>query len=106
MATTREIESFARRVAERFHPRRIILFGSHARGAPTADSDVDLLVEMPYPGRPWQQATAIRLTAQPTFPLDLLVRAPEELAARIAMGDGFLREIVEGGRVLYEAPDR
>ena len=106
MATIREIESFARRVAERFHPRRIILFGSHARGTPTADSDVDLLVVMPYPGRPWQQATAIRLTARPTFPLDILVRAPEELAARLALGDGFLREIVEGGRVLYETPDR
>lgn len=33
-----------RRLAERFHPRQIILFGSWARGGQTPDSDVDLLV--------------------------------------------------------------
>src|SRR5512146_1544307 len=33
-------------IVEKFHPRRIILFGSHARGDPRPDSDVDLLVVM------------------------------------------------------------
>jgi len=32
------------RVIDYFHPRRIILFGSRARGEATADSDIDLLV--------------------------------------------------------------
>jgi predicted nucleotidyltransferase len=39
-----EIRRFARRVAERFQPEKIILFGSHAYGTPHADSDVDILV--------------------------------------------------------------
>ena len=41
------IRRFARQVAERFHPDRIILFGSYAYGTPHADSDVDILVVMP-----------------------------------------------------------
>ena len=45
----RVIRRFARAVADRFQPERIILFGSHAYGTPHADSDVDILVVMPAP---------------------------------------------------------
>jgi predicted nucleotidyltransferase len=41
------IRRYARQVAERFDPDKIILFGSYAYGKPTPDSDVDLLVVMP-----------------------------------------------------------
>jgi predicted nucleotidyltransferase len=41
------IRRFARQIAERFHPKRVILFGSYAHGTPQAESDVDLLVIMP-----------------------------------------------------------
>lgn len=36
-----------RRIVRRFHPERIILFGSQARGDAQADSDIDLLVVVP-----------------------------------------------------------
>ena len=42
---------------------------------------------------------------RPAFPLDLLVRTPEKVRERIAMGDTFMEEIVTQGRVLYEAGD-
>ena len=53
MATTtiEQIEDLGRRVGEDFHPRRVVLFGSHARGAAGADSDVDVLVVMSFEGR-------------------------------------------------------
>ena len=54
-----EIRRFARQVAERFHPEKIILFGSHAYGTPHADSDVDILVIMPARNR-HDQAYKIR----------------------------------------------
>src|SRR5262245_5321710 len=38
------IRRFARQVAERFRPDKVILFGSYAYGTPHADSDVDILV--------------------------------------------------------------
>ncbi|MCI0665314.1 MAG: hypothetical protein L0220_29990, partial [Acidobacteria bacterium] len=36
-------------------------------------------------------------------PIDLLVRRPEEVRERLEIGDSFLREIVERGKVMYEA---
>jgi predicted nucleotidyltransferase len=42
----RAIRRFARRIAERFQPDMIILFGSYAYGKPHNESDVDLLVIM------------------------------------------------------------
>ena len=41
------IRCFARAVAEKFQPEKIILFGSYAHGKPNEDSDVDILVVMP-----------------------------------------------------------
>jgi predicted nucleotidyltransferase len=95
------IRRFAREVAERFQPDRIILFGSHAYGKPHADSDVDILVIMPARNE-LDQALRIRLAIDYHFPLDLLVRTPKKLTERLAAGDSFLREIVTRGKVLYE----
>jgi len=102
MVSTKEIRELALRIASEFRAERIILFGSYARGNPTADSDVDLLVILPHRGKGWRLAAEIRSQLRPSFPLDLLVRAPEELSDRLALGDLFLHEIVEKGEVLYE----
>jgi predicted nucleotidyltransferase len=91
------------RVARQFKPERIILFGSYAYGKPTADSDVDLLVVMRHNQRNVEKAIEIRLALDAHFPLDLLVRTPERIQERIALGDFFMREIVTKGEVLYEA---
>jgi predicted nucleotidyltransferase len=91
------------RIAREFHPDRIVLFGSHARGTAGEDSDVDLLVIMPFEGKAVTKSVEIRLKVRPGFPVDLLVRTPEKVQERLAMGDGFMREILETGKVLYEA---
>jgi uncharacterized protein len=99
----RTISSFARRVARQFKPEKIILFGSYAYGQPTEDSDVDILVIMPFEGRNPEKATEIWMATKPKFPIDIMVRKPAELKKRLKMGDFFLREITEKGKVLYEA---
>jgi predicted nucleotidyltransferase len=98
-----EIQAFASRIAEQFRPQRIILFGSYARGDFTADSDVDLLVVLPFEGKSWRVAAEIRQRARPSFPLDLLVRTPEQIRQRLMAGDTFLQEVVQQGKVLHEA---
>src|SRR5207244_2955550 len=100
-----EIRRFAREVAERFEPDKIILFGSHAYGTPHADSDVDILVVMPARNE-IDQAIRIDRQTDPPFPLDLIVRTPKTLAWRLQEGDSFLREIVTRGKVLYEKNDK
>jgi len=99
----RTISSFARQVARQFNPQKIILFGSYAYGKPTEDSDVDILVVMPFKGRNPEKATEIWMATKPRFPIDSMVRKPAELKKRLEMGDFFLREIIEKGKVLYEA---
>lgn len=97
----RVIRQFARRVAERFRPDKIILFGSYAYGTPHADSDVDILVIMPTTNQ-LDQAVKIELACNPQFPLDIIVRTPHNMQWRLAEGESFLREITAKGKVLYE----
>jgi predicted nucleotidyltransferase len=100
----RAIRRFARAIADRFHPDKIVLFGSFAYGKPNADSDVDLLVIMPA-RKQRSQAYKIRLALSAPFPLDLLVRTPDTMKWRLEEGDSFLREIMAKGKVLYEKAD-
>jgi uncharacterized protein len=91
-----------RQIVARFDPERVILFGSYAHGRPRPGSDVDLLVIMDTPLREVEQAAAICQGIEYRFGLDLLVRTPATLARRLALGDQFLREVIERGEVLYE----
>jgi predicted nucleotidyltransferase len=103
MVAMEQIEEVARRVIERFRPLRVILFGSHADGTATEDSDVDLLVIMPFEGDSLRKSAEVRLAAHPPFPMDLLVRTPESIRQRLDMGDRFIRDILANGKVLYDA---
>src|SRR5574341_771968 len=98
-----DIQALVERIVEEFHPQRIILFGSYAQGRPTPDSDVDLLVVLPFQGKGRKMASEIRKRARPTFAMDLLVRTPDQVRQRLRTGDGLLREIAQHGKVLYEA---
>ncbi|MFN0087796.1 MAG: nucleotidyltransferase domain-containing protein [Blastocatellia bacterium] len=97
------ISALCRRIADEFKPEKIILFGSHAYGTPTPDSDLDLLVVMPVQGQPVEQAIKIGRKMKFALPLDLLVRTPRQISERLAMNDYFIREIVERGKVMYDS---
>lgn len=98
------IRRYAKQVAERFEPEKIILFGSHAYGTPHADSDVDILIVMPARNE-IDQAVRIDRVIDPQFPLDLIVCTPKNVAWRLKEGDSFLQEIMTKGKVLYEKAD-
>ena len=75
----RLIRRFARQVAERFQPDKIILFGSHAYGTPHEDSDVDILVIMPARNQ-LDMAARISITYhRPALPAGHHRSHPEEL---------------------------
>jgi predicted nucleotidyltransferase len=98
------IRRFARLIAERFRPDKIILFGSYAYGTPHAESDVDLLVIMPAYNE-ISKSVRITLAFDPPFALDLIVRTPQHVERGLREDDWFLREVIEKGKVLYEAPN-
>jgi len=92
-----------RRIARELHPEKIILFGSYAYGNPNPDSDVDLLVVMKSRKTPQERyLTVCRLLRPRPFPVDILVRTPQEIKHSLQSCDFFIQEIVSRGKVLYE----
>jgi len=98
------IRAIAKHIAEKYNPEKIILFGSHAYGKPTAWSDVDLLVVMDTPeGEEFEKSLEVR-DSLPflNFGLDIVVRSRKVIERRKKLGDWFLVDITEKGKVLYE----
>ena len=103
MATLADIQKMVDVIAQKFEPEKIILFGSYAYGQPSKDSDVDLLVIMETDARPVDRYISVsRLIRPRPFPLDILVKTPQEITQAVAQGDPFLCELTNCGRVLYE----
>jgi len=95
------IQRYAGAIADEFHPDKIILFGSYAYGTPNDDSDVDLLVVMPARDLHSKAVQILWRLAAP-FPIDLIVRTPQQLRGRLKEGESFATQIMSKGKVLYE----
>jgi predicted nucleotidyltransferase len=97
------IREAVERIATRFHPLKVILYGSRARGEGGPDSDADLLVVMPVNGSKRQQAVQMDLALEGIpIPIDLIVVTPEELEKYRETNGSIIREAMREGRVLYE----
>ena len=101
--TVKDIQTIVRQIVDRFHPQKVILFGSYAYGKPTADSDVDLLVVMETDENPMHMAGLISAAIDHPFPLDILVMTPARLEGYVNEKAVFETHVVTRGAVLYEA---
>jgi len=95
------IRAVVDQIVARWHPEKVILFGSHAYGTPTPDSDVDLLIIMPVEGNRWVLTGEIRAGLRAGFPMDLLVRTPAAIAEGPSLADIAVYHALHSGRVLY-----
>ena len=102
MVDTAQIIKLSQGIARDFDPDRIILFGSYAYGTPTEHSDVDLLVILPFEGKSRDKRLEIWGRVRPPFPVDILVRRPEDAQRRYRQWDPLIREALDHGKVLYE----
>lgn len=97
------LEEITRKIVDHFDPEKIVLFGSRSTESPRTDSDVDLLVIMETSESPIQRAIEVKRASRPRFvSMDVLVKTPQEVEARLERGSFFLRQILEHGKVLYE----
>src|SRR5207253_342954 len=99
------IQDVCGQIVRNFSPHKVILFGSYAYGTPNDDSDVDLLVIMPYNGSELQKMADVRKSIRTRIPLDVLVKTPEQIEKDVSSGNFFTCEIMERGIMLYEAGD-
>ncbi len=98
----KKINDVVQRIAAKFHPDKIILFGSFAWGTPTEDSDVDLFIIKNTNVSTRDAAREISGFIFPRpFPLDIIVYKPEQVDDRQKQGDFFIRDIFAKGKVLY-----
>jgi len=101
--TEEALSRIVERLVPSLNPHKIIVFGSYVYGAPTPDSDVDLLVILDTQARPVDRYLSVsRLLRPRPFPLDILVKTPEEITRAVAHEDPFIVAILTQGRVLYE----
>lgn len=106
MVDFRDIQALADRIAKRFNPERIILFGSYATGTAGPDSDVDLLVVLPFEGKNFRKSLEITNAVNPMFSADILARRPDDTQWRYRHGDPLVKEAIDHGRILYERNNR
>lgn len=98
---TSEIASIKNQLLEKFHPEKIILFGSVAQGHYNADSDLDVLVVKQDPRPPLEVEQELHRVINYHLATDFIFLSTKEYTRRLAEGDFFLREILTNGRVLH-----
>jgi predicted nucleotidyltransferase len=91
------------RIVRKFHPEKIILFGSWARGNAREDSDLDLLVVLSKVEHKRKAAIEV-LRALNGLPIskDVIVTTLQEIKERGKTIGYILRPALEEGKIIYE----
>lgn len=105
--TTKEqqqkIQEIVQKIVKEYKPEKIILFGSWAWGEPGPDSDVDLFVVKETKEQSLKRIEALdKIFSRREFPMDFLVYTPQQIKKRLEIGDFFVQEIINNGKILYD----
>lgn len=99
----KQIKSLVSKIAKKYSPERVYLFGSYAWGNPTVDSDVDLFIVKNTAKPQKKRRRELRgLLFGSGVPFDLFIYTPDEISNRLKIGDFFIEDIVNKGKILYD----
>ena len=108
MSSQAEITAeITRRIVEGFHPQRIVLFGSRARGDARADSDYDVLIVAPSDQDIHQRLVPVYSALRGLgIAKDILWFTPEEVTDWQDVRPHVISRALREGKILYEAQSR
>ena len=109
MNTTKLLQKMVATIVAEVDPEQVILFGSHAHGTATEDSDVDLIVveSEPFDENRDRGTEAVRLwqaLAGYEVSKDILVYSRDEVEYWRDSLNHVLARALREGQVLYERP--
>ena len=94
--------SITRRLVDGFHPEKIILFGSQARGTADTRSDIDILVVCPFEGKRRRLMVEMDEALDDLeFAFDIVILTPEEFQRDSHIPGTIGRYAHLEGRILY-----
>ncbi len=106
LQTYREaLESAVKSLRDKYHPEKIILFGSLTGKNVTEGSDIDLFIIKKTDKNPWERAREVERIVKRKVPFDLLIYTPGEVRDRLKINDFFVKDVLERGEVVYEEQD-
>lgn len=101
--TVELLNEITRRIVERVHPEKIVLFGSHAWGVPKESSDVDLFIVLPHSEEPsYRRARVVYQSLRGIgVPIDVVVQTHDEVERAKRVKTSLARNVFDKGMVLY-----
>jgi predicted nucleotidyltransferase len=98
---SKEVNSLVSQLKSKYHPQKIILFGSVAQGKAGRNSDIDMLIIKNTQRRFLDRISDVLVCCDYKLPFEPLVYTPREIRERLRLGDFFIRDILKKGKVLY-----
>jgi len=106
MVDSNKINEIISRIATKFNPDKIILFGSYANGTQKEDSDLDLIIIQETDLPPQQRGFDIRMSLIGTMiPFDILIFTKLEFEQETGKRFSFLSSAIKNSKILYERAD-
>jgi predicted nucleotidyltransferase len=100
----KEIQNIVEQLVHLYKPEKIVLFGSLAEGQMHEGTDIDLfIIKSDVPEYGVDRIRQLDGLIKYRLATDFIVYRPEELDRRLKLGDPFVKNILDKGKVLYEA---
>ncbi|OHB58028.1 MAG: hypothetical protein A2173_09555 [Planctomycetes bacterium RBG_13_44_8b] len=99
-----EISNIVQQLIKFYKPQKVILFGSLAEGQMHEGTDIDLfIIKNDVPELGVDRIRQLDSLIKYGLATDFIVYKPQELDERLKLGDPFVRNILDKGKVLYES---
>ncbi len=103
MIKEEEIQKLAEKIAKKYKPEKIILFGSFAWGKASVDSDIDLFIIKKTDKKKTERKLEVKKIINGSFPVDVLVYTPKEVEHSINKDKNlFIEDILRNGKIIYD----